>query len=163
MEYGVTKEARKTPSHEAVHRCIEDGLGRVHGALPDIGLEQVSKGVSETVEVENRHTARGQHPPDLRDRQPLIRVRNHHLAEDAGAAIAAKRQALLTERRMRCLAGDPNCSGRATPRTLESAPGSLAKGWLGRRALLDVFADLMQDLPVICLDTLTAPYFRSLP
>jgi hypothetical protein len=33
----------------------------------------VSKGVSETVEVENRHTARGQNPPDLRDRQLLMR------------------------------------------------------------------------------------------
>ncbi len=66
----------------------------IQAPLPDIWLEQVSKGVSDAVEVEDGDTPWGQDPPDLLDGQSLICVGDHDLAEHSLTAIAAERQVL---------------------------------------------------------------------
>jgi hypothetical protein len=88
---GVAEESGESPSEESVHRGVENGSDGIYAELPDIRLDQVSKGVSHPMEVENGDTAWSQDPPDLLDGQTLICVWDHDLAKHSVAAAAAKR------------------------------------------------------------------------
>src|SRR5882724_5276438 len=94
LKEGVAEESRKSLSEESVHRGVQNGPDRIHAELPDIRLDQVSKGVAEPVEVEDGDTSGGQDPPDLLDGQSLIGVRDHDLAEHSLTAAGAEGKVL---------------------------------------------------------------------